>query len=98
MPENGYCIVYKRQGEDKSQKKIDKPTITPISANRDAQSDYLAAMQEVEVVPITPVFIDYERDLGSTKLDSGVEVLYKRNETNQLFSLLYLYEFGTQTV
>ena len=98
MPAEGYSIVYKRQGEDKSQKKIDKPTITPISANRDAQSDYLAAMQEVEVVPITPVFIDYERDLGSTKLDSGVEVLYKRNETNQLFSLLYLYEFGTQTV
>ena len=98
IPAEGYSIVYKRQGEDKSQKKIDKPTITPISANRDAQSDYLAAMQEVEVVPITPVFIDYERDLGSTKLDSGVEVLYKRNETNQLFSLLYLYEFGTQTI
>ena len=98
MPENGYCIVYKRQGEDKSQKKIDKPTITPISANRDAQSDYLAAMQEIEVEPIAPVFIDYERDMGRSMLDNGVEVLYKRNETNELFSLVYRYDFGTQTV
>ena len=98
LPAEGYCIVYKRQGEDKSQKKIEKPTITPISANRDAQSDYLAAMQEVEVEPIAPVFVDYERDLGRSLLDNGVEVLYKRNETNELFTLTYRYNFGTQTV
>ena len=98
LPADGYCIVYKRQGEDKSQKKIEKPTITPISANRDAQSDYLAAMQEVEVEPIAPVFVDYERDLGRSLLDNGVEVLYKRNETNELFTHTYRYNFGTQTV
>ena len=98
MPENGYCIVYKRQGEDESQKKIEKPAITPISANRDAQSDYLAAIQASEVAPIAPQFVDYERDLGRSKLDSGVEVLYKRNTTNELFSLIYLYDFGTSTV
>ena len=98
LPESGYCIVYKRQGEDKSQKKIEKPTITPISANRDAQSDYLAAMQSVEVEPIAPVFVDYERDLGRTNMDNGVEVLYKRNTTNELFSLTRLYDFGTSTI
>jgi predicted Zn-dependent peptidase len=98
LPENGYCVVYKRQGEDKSQKKIDKPTITPISANRDAQSDYLVAMQEAEVEPIAPVFVDYERDLGRSMLDNGAEILYKRNDTNELFSLVYLYDFGTQSV
>ena len=98
LPADGYCIVYKRQGEDKSQKKIDKPSITPISANRDVQSDYLAAMQEVEVAPIAPVFVDYERDMGRSLLDNGIEVLYKRNETNELFTLVYRYNFGTQTV
>ncbi len=98
MPAEGYCVVYKRQGEDKSQKKIDKPSITPISANRDAQSDYLVATQQSEVAPIAPQFIDYERDLGRSLLDNGVEVLYKRNETNELFSLIYLYDFGTTTV
>ena len=98
LTENGYCIVYKRQGEDKSQKKIDKPTITPISANRDAQSDYLAAIQQVEVEPIAPVFVDFERDMGRTTMDNGVEVLYKRNTTNELFTLTRRYEFGTSTI
>ena len=98
MPAEGYCVVYKRQGEDKSQKKIDKPSITPISANRDAQSDYLVATQQSEVAPIAPQFIDYERDLGRSLLDNGLQVLYKRNETNELFSLIYLYDFGTATV
>ena len=94
---DGYAVVYKRQGEDKSQIKIEKPTITPISANRDAQSDYLVAMQQSEVAPIAPQFVDYERDLGRTKLDSGIEVLHKRNTTNELFTLIYLYDFGGST-
>ena len=98
MPADGYCVVYKRQGEDKAQKKIDKPSITPISANRDAQSDYLLAIQQSEVAPIAPLFVDYERDLGRTKLDSGIEVLYKHNISNELFNLTYLYDFGTTTV
>ena len=98
LPADGYCVVYKRQGEDKSQKKIDKPTITPISANRDAQSSYLAEMQKAEVEPIAPVFVDYKRDLGRSQLDSGVEVLHKRNETNELFTLTYRYDFGTSTI
>ena len=94
----GYCVVYKRQGEDKSQKKINKPTITPISANRDAQSDYLTAMQTTTVAPIAPVFVDYEKDMSRTSLADGVEVLYKQNNTNELFSLIYLYDFGTSTI
>ena len=97
LPRDGYAVVYKRQGEDKSQKKIDKPTITPISANRDAQSDFLVAMQQSEVAPIAPVFVDYERDLDRAKLNNGTELLYKRNTTNTLFSLTYLYEFGATT-
>ena len=98
MPMDGYCIVYKRQGEDSSQKKIDKPRITPISANRDAQSNYLVAMQSTEVEPIVPVFVDYEQDMDRAQLDNGVEVLYKQNDSNELFSLVYLYEFGTSTI
>ena len=94
---DGYAVVYKRQGEDKSQIKIEKPTITPISANRDAQSDYLVAMQQSEVAPIAPQFVDYERDLDRRELENGVEVLYKRNDTNELFTLIYLYDFGGST-
>ena len=97
MPTDGYCIVYKRQGEDKSQKKIDKPQITPIAANRDAQSEFLAELTAVEPKPIEPVFVDFDKDMSITKMNGGVEVLYKENEVNECFSLTYLYDFGTST-
>jgi predicted Zn-dependent peptidase len=35
---NNYVAIYKRKGEDKSIVKVDKPTITPVSVNREDQS------------------------------------------------------------
>ena len=91
--------VYKRQGEDKNQKKIDKPQITPIATNRDSQSEFLkniaTASQQVE--PIAPQFTDFERDMDIVTLSNGVEVLYKQNELNERFELVYLYDFGTDS-
>ncbi len=94
LREDNYVALYKRQGEDKSQKKIDKPSITPIAANRDAVSDFLAEIQQSEVEPIDPVFVDYERDLTRSEMKQGVEVLYKQNMLNDIFSLTYLYRIG----
>jgi len=97
LPDNGYAIVFKRQGEDRDQKKIEKPHITPIATNRDVTSDFLASIQESQVEPIEPVFIDFDKDMSVTKMNGNIDVLYKRNETNGLFSLVYLYDFGTMT-
>jgi predicted Zn-dependent peptidase len=89
--------VYKRQGEDKNQKKIDKPQITPIATNRDSQSEFLKAIANSEVEPIAPQFTDFERDMDIFTLDNGIEVLYKQNELNERFELVYLYDFGLET-
>ena len=88
--------VYKRQGEDKNQKKIDKPQITPIATNRDNQSEFLKAIAGSKVAPIAPRFTDYKRDMDILTLDNGIEVLYKQNELNERFELIYLYDFGTE--
>ena len=48
----GYVTVFKKQGIDPNQKKIDKPAITPIQANRDQMSDFVKQIQESEVEPI----------------------------------------------
>ena len=93
----GLVTVYKRQGEDKNQKKIDKPQITPIATNRDTQSEFLAQVASSQVEPIAPRFTDYERDMDIFTLDNGLEVLYKQNELNERFELVYLYDFGIDT-
>jgi len=88
-------IIYKRQGEDKDIKKIDKPTITPIVTNRDNVSPFLSEIRAAKVKPIEPVFVDYKRDLTHLKTANGIEVLYKKNTTTQLFELTYVFEVGS---
>lgn len=91
---NNYVVVYKRTGKDPNEKKIDKPEITPVQLNRDAESDYLTQVKNTPVQPIEPVFLDFKKDLSKLKLKSGVEVLYKQNRENELFELLYVFDMG----
>ncbi len=91
-----YAIIYKRQGKDLNEQKIAKPAITPIVTNRDKQSAFLAEIQQSEVAPIEPKFIDYATAVERFTLDNGTEVLYTRNTTTDLFRLTYLYDTGTE--
>jgi predicted Zn-dependent peptidase len=90
---DNYVVVYKREGKPDN-KKIDKPTITPISTNRDNESDFLASFKAREVKPIEPVFLDYSKDLSQLTVQTKLPLLYKQNTTNPLFSLYYVFEMG----
>ena len=92
--DNGYAIVYKRQGEDKSVEKIDKPAITPIPANRDYKSQFFSNVAEAKTDPIQPVFLDYKKDLTFTETAGKLPIIYKQNTENGLFHLTYRYDFG----
>jgi predicted Zn-dependent peptidase len=91
---NGYATVFKRQGVDSLQKKIDKPTITPIPTNRDQVSQFVKDIQESKVEPIQPQFVDYNRDLTVSSVKKGFPLLYKQNTDNDLFTLVFRYDFG----
>lgn len=92
----GYVTVYKRQGADTSQKKIEKPAITPIPTNRDLVSSFVKEVQESKVDPIQPVFLDFEKDLSRFETAKGLPVIYKQNKENDLFNLVFRYEFGQE--
>ena len=92
----GYVTVYKRQGLDTTQKKIDKPAITPIPTNRDQVSQFVQNIQQAEVEPIEPLFLDFEKDLSFFDTESGLPVVYKQNTENDLFDLQFRYEFGQE--
>lgn len=93
---DGYVCVYKKMGEDTSIKKIDKPAITPIPSNRDKHSKFLDDMVASKVEPIQPVFVDYKKDLAFSQTKSKLPVIYKQNTVNDLFVLVFRYEFGNQ--
>ena len=98
---DNYVAVYKRQGTDPNQKKIDKPAITPIPTNRENVSQFVEEIQKAEVKPIEPQFVDFERDLtfGSVKSEeNGTELpyVYVQNKENGRFTLAFRYRFGKE--
>ncbi|RNC65366.1 pitrilysin family protein [Proteiniphilum sp. X52] len=92
-----YAVIYKREGKDPNELKIAKPQITPIVMNRDARSQFLLGVQQSEVKPIEPVFLDFEKDLKKLEARSDIPVLYKQNVNNGLFSLIYVFDMGNNT-
>ena len=96
LKDDNYAVIYKRQGKDPNEKKIDKPQITPIAMNRDTASAFLKNLQAsaASVTPIEPVFLDYSKDLSQLTTTKGVPVLYKQNTSDDLFELTYLFDMG----
>ena len=93
---DNYVCVYKRTGTDNTQKKIEKPEITPIPTNRDLSSDFLNEIKNKEVPTIQPRFLDFNKDLTVSKTKKGLPLLYKHNTEDGLFTLSFVYEFGTE--
>ncbi len=93
---DNYAVVYKVTGTDSTQKKIDKPQITGIPANRDKQSQFVADIIASNPAPIQPRFVDFKRDLQFCKTKKGLPVAYVKNTTNGTFTLAYYFEFGEE--
>ena len=93
---DGYVTVYKKTGVDSTQKKIDKPAITPIQANRDQMSAFVKEIQDSQVEPIHPKFVDFSKDLLVGETKNKLPLYYKQNTQDDLFNLVFRYEFGQQ--
>ena len=95
LGDNNYAYIKKLQGKDGSELKIAKPQITPIYTNRDTSSAFLREIQASQVKPIEPVFVDFEKDMDTFTAKNGIQVLYKQNTINDLFTLTYLFDTGS---
>lgn len=91
---NNYVAVYKKKGEDKSIKKVEKPAITPVEVNRDAQSAFLKQVNEMPETPVAPMWIDYGKDINRDRIN-GLTLLSVENKTNDIFRLSYRLEMGS---
>jgi predicted Zn-dependent peptidase len=90
---DNYVCVYKRIGKDNNAQKVDKPSITPVETNRDAQSDFVKNIINMPNASMAPSFVDYNKDIARGRVKSA-EVLSVQNKTNNLYSLYYNLEIG----
>ncbi|GHE42462.1 M16 family metallopeptidase [Sphingobacterium griseoflavum] len=93
LNDRNYVVVYKRQGLDTAVVKVEKPAITPITVNRDSQSEFLKAVNALPEQAIQPVWLDYDKEVLKGKL-GDIDVLSVQNKDNTLFSLSYQYPIG----
>jgi predicted Zn-dependent peptidase len=90
-----YVAVFKRTGEDPNKVKVVKPAITPVPANRDAASAYYREVSALPSTELKPVFIDYKKDIQTADIKPGLPLYYTKNTENELFSLFYAIDLGT---
>ena len=95
--QNNYTVIYKRTGDNDKSEKVQKPEIHPVEVNRDDQSDYLKTMFATNTKEIQPRFLDFDKDIQKSSLKKGIQLLYVPNTINQLFSVYYKYDFGTNS-
>lgn len=95
LRDDNFVAIYKRQGKDTTELKIAKQPITPIAVNRDTTSAFLNAIVAEKVAPIEPVFLDFDSDLSILTANKNIPVLYKKNESNDVFQVTYVFDHGT---
>ena len=93
LQNNNYVAIYKRKGEDKNIAKVVKPAITPVSVNREDQSPFLKKIDAMPENAISPIWLNFEKDITKNKLGS-VDVLSVKNNDNALFRLYYYFDAG----
>lgn len=91
---NDYVVVYKRVGKANDVQKVEKPEITEVEVNRDKTSPFVQQIASISTPRLTPVFIDFEKDVIKTKTKSGLPVYMVENKDNQLFTLYYILDIG----
>ncbi len=93
-----YVCIYKRIGKDDLVQKVDKPAITPVEVNREAQSPFLKSISSIPTTVIEPVFVNYDKDIQRSSVKAAtnsVPMLSVANKTNTLFTQYYYIEAGS---
>jgi predicted Zn-dependent peptidase len=89
-----YVQVNKRNGESNAVK-VEKPVITPVNIDRESQSPFYLAWDTIESGRLEPVFLDYDQAINQDKFNKNIDFYSIVNESNELFSLYYILDMGT---
>ncbi|MDO5570695.1 MAG: insulinase family protein [Bacteroidales bacterium] len=94
MFNDNYVVVYKHRDPNFKIPPFPKPQITPVNLDRDSKSDFFKQIESNRVTPIEPVFVDYQKELSQAKAENNIPVIYKKNDENKIFSLIYVFDMG----
>jgi zinc protease len=91
---DNYVIVYKRKGVNDKLVRVSNPKITPVQLNRDAQSQFYKDFQNLKSGELTPVFVDFKKDIQTKKV-KNTTISFIKNTTNSIARLNYIFNMGS---
>ena len=91
---NNYVIVNKRKGVNDKLVRVANPGITPIQLNRDAQSEFYKNFQTLKTNNLTPVFVDFKKEIQVKKVQN-TKISFVKNNTNTISNVYYVFKMGT---
>ncbi len=92
---DNYIVIYKKTGEDKDALRLEKPPITPLNIDRSKESEYAKYIKSLPETRLQPVFLDFQKDINKSLHADGLDIYHIPNKTNQLFSLFYILDIGS---
>ena len=95
LGDNYVCVKKEQSDKDTNPEKVEKPDITPIEMNRDAQSKFCTELLAMKAEKLEPQFLDFNKDLSVSQLENGVELLYRQNKENELAQLNFVIAKGS---
>ncbi len=93
---DNYVVVYKKEGQDTTVEKVQKPAITPIQTNATDESPFLKKIESEPVAPLQPVYVDYKKDIQQYSVKKMMPVYYTGNKEDSTFNLYYLYDMSSK--
>lgn len=91
---DNYVQINKRYGENEAVK-VEKPLITPVDIDRESKSAFYHAWDSIESGRVKPVFVDYDKEIETATMKNGLEFNSIKNKNNDLFSLYYILDMGS---
>lgn len=80
-------------------KEMEKPNIDPVIQVDQEPSEFAREISKIaENVEYSPVYIDMQNDIKRHKLTDKVDLYYKQNTQNNVFSIEIRYKVGTSTI
>lgn len=91
---DNYVVVHKVQGKDPNATQVEKPEITAVEVNREAESEFLSYINNIPETSVEPVWLDYKKDIDQSTIGK-YPLLSVQNKNNELFSLYYHFNTGS---
>ena len=95
---DSYACVSKIKGVDANPAKVEKPKITPIEMNREKQSAFFTRLTGIQADQLQPQYLDFNKDLAHNPLAQWQTLYYVQNKDNELFSLDFVIDKGSNTL